>query len=72
MKLYSNENNETLTTEKLRQFKGLENLSEDDAKETVFALQTYASLLFDLVAEQQKTEMKILNEPNSNQLKNAA
>lgn len=47
-----NPNKENLTVEKLRTFKGLENLSDEDAQETVFAIQTLANILYDFTIEQ--------------------
>ena len=62
---------EDLTAEKLKSFPGLQMLSDESAKETVFALQTFASILYDFVNEQGK--IKNLNEPsNTNQSKIAA
>jgi len=47
-----NPNKENLTVEKLRTFKGLENLNDTDAQETVFAIQTLANILYDFTKEQ--------------------
>lgn len=53
---------ENLTPEKLKTFSGMENLNDQDAIETVFALQTLANILYDFMAER----------PSSNQIKKAA
>lgn len=47
-----NPNKEDLTVEKLRTFKGLENLNDEDAQETIFAIQTLANVLYDFTKEQ--------------------
>jgi hypothetical protein len=44
-----NSKNESLTVEKLRSFKGFENISDEEAIEIVFALQTLANILYDLI-----------------------
>ena len=51
-----NPNKEELTVEKLKTFKGLENLKEDEAQETVFAIQTLASIFYEYTNEQAKLE----------------
>lgn len=54
----SNPNKEELTAEKLKTFKGLENLNDDEAQETVFAIQTLASIFYEYANEQAKLENK--------------
>lgn len=61
-----NPNKEELTVEKLKTFKGLENLKDDEAQETVFAIQTLASIFYEYTNEQVKLENK------NQQLKTAA
>ena len=53
---------ENLTVEKLKTFAGCEYLSDEQATETVFALQTFANILYELMSEQ----------PKNNELKTAA
>jgi|GEM_PF-4761680 len=50
-----NPQKENLTPEKLKTFAGNENLNEQDAIETVFALQTFSNILYELISEQSKT-----------------
>lgn len=57
-----NATKESLTVEKLKTFAGCENLSDEQATETVFALQTFANILYELMSEQ----------PKNNELKTAA
>ena len=67
-----NPTKEPLTVEKVKMFKGLENLSEEEAQEIVFAIQTLASILYEFMNEQElkkrKTESEIINQ----ELKTAA
>jgi hypothetical protein len=53
-----NPNKEELTVEKLKTFKGLENLKDEEAQETVFAIQTLASIFYEYTNEQAKLENK--------------
>ncbi len=53
-----NPNKEELTVEKLKTFKGLENLNNDEAQETVFAIKTLASIFYEFTNEQVKLENK--------------
>lgn len=57
-----NTTKENLTAEKLKTFTGCEHLSDEQATETVFALQTFANILYELMNEQLK----------NNELKTAA
>jgi len=57
-----NATKENLTVEKLKTFSGCEHLSDEQATETVFALQTFANILYELMSEQ----------PKNNELKTAA
>ncbi len=57
-----NPQRENLTPEKLKTFEGCETLSDEAATETVFAIQTFANILYEFMNEQSKT----------NDLKNAA
>jgi len=66
-----NPNKEELTVEKLKTFEGFENLEDKEAQETVFAIQTLASIIYDFANEQKR--IKNLNEQeNKQQLKIAA
>jgi len=49
---------ENLTPEKLRSFSGCENLNDEEAKETVFAIQTFATILYEFTNEQLKTKQQ--------------
>lgn len=50
---------EDLTPEKLKTFSGCEALSEQAACDTVFAIQTFATILYELMSEQtSKNELK--------------
>jgi hypothetical protein len=53
-----NPNIENLTPEKLKSFSGFENLNDEDAKETVFAIQTFAIILYEFTNEQSKTKQQ--------------
>lgn len=57
-----NATKENLTVEKLKTFAGCEYLSDEQATETVFAIQTFANILYELMSEQ----------PKHNELKTAA
>jgi hypothetical protein len=59
-----NPNREPLTVEKLRTYKGYEHLNDHDAEETVFAIQTLATILYEVMNQAKQT----IDEP----LKNAA
>lgn len=56
-----NPNKEDLTVDKLKTFNGLENLTDSEAQETVFAIQTLANILYDFTREQnnKKQQLKI-------------
>lgn len=59
-----NPNKEPLTIEKLKTFKGFENLSEKEATETVFAIQTLANILYEFMngrSMQSKPATEIIN-----------
>ncbi len=43
-------NENSLTIEKLKSFKGFENITDEEAIEIVFALQTFANILHDLMS----------------------
>jgi len=47
-----NPENENLTPKNLKTFMGNENLSENEATETVFALQTFSHILYELISDQ--------------------
>jgi hypothetical protein len=53
-----NSENESLTPEKLKSYKGCENLTDDQATETVFALQTFASILYEIMTESETNQLK--------------
>lgn len=44
-----NPSKEQLSVEKLKTFSGFENISDKDAEEIVFAIQTFAIILHDLI-----------------------
>lgn len=60
--LYLNNNKENLTPEKLKTFSGYEGLSDQEASDTVFAIHTFANILYELITQQAK----------ANELKKAA
>jgi hypothetical protein len=50
---------EDLTPEKLKTFSGCETMSDQTAIDTVFAIQTFATILYELMSEQtSKNELK--------------
>lgn len=49
-----NPHRENLTPDKLKTFSGCENLSDEAATETVFAIQTFANILYEFMTEQSK------------------
>ena len=54
-----NPKKEDLTPEKLKTFSGCEALSDQAAIDTVFAIQTFATILYELMSEQRnKNEFK--------------
>lgn len=53
-----NPEKENLTAEKLKTFNGLEKISDADANETVFALQTLANILYDLMGDLNTNQQK--------------
>lgn len=67
-----NPNKEKLTVEKLKTFKGLENLKDEEAQETVFAIQTLASIFYEFTNEQAKLKNINESENKNQQLKIAA
>ncbi|MBA3665141.1 MAG: hypothetical protein H0W61_13160 [Bacteroidetes bacterium] len=68
-----NPNKENLTVEKLKTFKGLENLNDEQATEMVFAIQTFANILYEFMNQKNPTEMKNeKTEDEFNPLKKAA
>ena len=56
-----------LTVERLRTYPGMENLSDDEAQEIIFSIQTFCVILLEAVKAQEKLEAE-----NINQLKIAA
>ncbi len=50
---------EPLTNEKLRTFKGLENLSEEEALETLLTIHKFTGILYEFLIEQQRKEKEI-------------
>lgn len=60
--LHLNSNKENLTPEKLKTFSGCEGLSDQEASDTVFAIHTFANILYELITQQAK----------ANELKKAA
>lgn len=67
-----NPNKEELTVEKLKTFKGLENLKDEEAQETVFAIQTLASIIYEFANEQARNKNIDELENENQQLKIAA
>jgi hypothetical protein len=67
-----NPNKEELTVEKLKTFKGLENLKDEEAQETVFAIQTLASIIYEFANEQARNKNIDESENENQQLKIAA
>jgi hypothetical protein len=54
-----NPKKEDLSAEKLKTFSGCEGLSDQAAIDTVFAIQTFATILYELMSEQtSKNELK--------------
>jgi hypothetical protein len=60
-------NKEELTVGKLKTFNGLENLKDEEAQETVFAIQTLASILYEFTNESAKLK-NIGESENKNEL----
>ncbi len=52
-----NPQKEILTPEKLRTFAGMETLSDQDAVETVFAIQAFSNILYEFISEQKHTSL---------------
>lgn len=67
-----NPNKEELTVEKLKTFAGFENLKDEEAQETVFAIQTLASLIYEFANEQARFKNNDETENKNQQLKIAA
>jgi len=63
-----NPKREPLTIEKLRTFKGMENLTDEQAQELLFSIQAFAIILYDLLATDENEQ----NNSNTNQNKQAA
>lgn len=55
-----NPDRENLTPEKLKTFSGCEGLTDEAATETVFAIQTFANILYELMSEQTNTNQQKL------------
>jgi hypothetical protein len=47
-----NPTKEPLSSEKLKTFKGLEHLTDEQAKEMIFAIQTFCDILYEYMSEQ--------------------
>lgn len=47
-----NPTKEPLSSEKLKSFKGLQHLTDEQAKEMVFAIQTFCDILYEHISEQ--------------------
>ncbi|HKC67960.1 MAG TPA: hypothetical protein VKG26_06995 [Bacteroidia bacterium] len=67
-----NPNKEELTVEKLKTFEGFENIGDEEAQETVFAIQTLASILYEYTNEQARIKNIHDLENENQQLKIAA
>ncbi len=50
----TNPSNETLTIEKLKTFKALENLSEEEAQQMLLEIKVLSAVMIDLLNNQQK------------------
>ncbi len=61
-----------LTVEKLKTFNGFENTSDVEAQETVFAIQTLASIFYEYINEQALIKKNTITENKTEQLKIAA
>jgi hypothetical protein len=53
-----NRKKEPLTVEKLKTFKGLENLTDEEAQNTLIAIQNFTSILYEYLSEQKRKEQK--------------
>lgn len=51
-----NPQKENLTIEKLRAFSGFENINDQQAEDTVFAIQTLAGVIYEFMGEQKLNE----------------
>lgn len=51
-----NPEKQPLTVETLRTFKGMENLSDEEAQELIFSIQNFCAILLEAVKEQEKQE----------------
>lgn len=67
-----NPNKEELTVEKLKTFDGFENIEDKEAQETVFAIQTLASILYEFTNEQSRLKNTNDSENKNQKLKTAA
>ncbi|MBA3970551.1 MAG: hypothetical protein H0X46_00075 [Bacteroidetes bacterium] len=67
-----NPNKEALTLDKLKTFKGLENLTDEEAQETLFCIQTFSSILYAFINEQTKIEKQNKEIEFNQQIKIAA
>ena len=67
-----NPNKEVLTVEKLKTFRGLEKLTDEEAQETLFCIQTFSSILYAFLNEQAKIEKQNEETELNQQIKIAA
>lgn len=65
MKAFINQKKEPLTVEKLKEFKGMEQLNDAEAEETILKIKTLSGLLIEFLNDENKTS-------NIDQLKQAA
>ncbi len=65
MKTFINRKKESLTIEKLKEFKGMEQLNDTDAEEMILKIKTLSGLLIEFLNDENKTS-------NIDQLKQAA
>lgn len=56
-----NKRQKRLTVEELKQYKGLENLSEQEANEAIDTLEKYALLMYELFKKDQELKERIKN-----------
>jgi len=66
MQTFSNTNKEPLTIEKLKTFKGMENLTEEEAEQTLLGIKLLSTILIDFQKNQER-EKELENSLTLNQ-----
>jgi ASC-1-like (ASCH) protein len=61
-----------LTVEKLKTFNGFENITDEEAQETVFAIQTLANIFYEYINEKAILKKNSIAEHKNEKLKIAA